>query len=396
LSISVGLLINSLIKLKNLNKLCFNYLAALIPSIMANLNDDINLLIELNDELENYFSNTIIPQLFVDAKLILRKFTPPSMKAFKLEQNDIGRSFADVKDNFRYPTIIENIQHVIRSGQILEKEIQTTDLRWYQMNILPYHVKKENKTNGVIITFIDITARITDLKEQEKMIAEHELLLDTISHDIKNPLTALGMTVQLLSRVPEKGMDHFPQLLGNVKSSLNKINEIIYDLVQARWVKHRYQAQEELLDLQNIIEDVRLALAPQIQESEVSFTYKIEAFEVTFARRKLRSVIYNLVNNAIKYCSSDRKPEICIKSYIELDYFVISVSDNGIGINADSLDSVFLKYRRANSSTEGNGIGLFLVKSILENSGGKVIVESELGIGSTFKVFLPMSIYQVR
>jgi two-component system phosphate regulon sensor histidine kinase PhoR len=370
----------------------FCYLAALIPSIMANLNDDINLLIELNDELENYFSNTIIPQLFVDAKLILRKFTPPAMKSFKLEQNDIGRSFADVKDNFRYPTIIENIQHVIRSGQILEKEIQTTDLRWYQMNILPYHVKKENLTNGVIITFIDITARITDLKEQEKMIAEHELLLDTISHDIKNPLAALGMTVQLLSRVPEKGMDHFPQLLGNVKSSLNKINEIIYDLVQARWVKHRYQAQEELLDLQSIIEDVRLALAPQIQKSEVRFTYEIEASEITFARRKLRSVIYNLVNNAIKYCSRDCKPEICIRSYIELGYFVISVSDNGIGIGAESLDSVFLKYRRANSSIEGNGIGLFLVKSILENSGGKVTVESELGIGSTFTVFLPLSV----
>jgi two-component system phosphate regulon sensor histidine kinase PhoR len=357
---------------------------------MPNLNDDINLLIELNDELENYFSNTIIPQLFVDAKLILRKFTPPAMKAFKLEQNDIGRSFADVKDNFRYPTIIENIQHVISSGQILEKEIQTTDLRWYQMNILPYHVKKENKTNGVIITFIDITARITDLKEQEKMIAEHELLLDTISHDIKNPLTALGMTVQLLSRVPEKGMDHFPQLLGNVRSSLDKINEIIYDLVQARWVKHRYQAQEELLDLQNIIEDVRLALAPQIQKSKVRFTYEIQASEITFARRKLRSVIYNLVNNAIKYCSPDRKPEICIKSYIEHTNLVVSVSDNGIGIDSDSLDSVFLKYRRANSSVEGNGIGLFLVKNILENSGGRVTVESELGIGSTFKVFLPL------
>lgn len=73
------------------------------------------------------------------------------------------------------------------TGNVLEKEIQTTDLRWYQMNILPYLVRKENKTNGVIITFVDITPRIRDLKEQEKLIAEHELLLDTIAHDIKNP-----------------------------------------------------------------------------------------------------------------------------------------------------------------------------------------------------------------
>jgi two-component system phosphate regulon sensor histidine kinase PhoR len=215
-------------------------------------------------------------------------------------------------------------------------------------------------------------------------------LLDTISHDIKNPLAALGMTIQLLRRAPEKGMDRFPQLLGNVESSLNKINEIIFDLVQARWAKHRYQAEEELLDLQNIFEDVRLALAPQIQKSQVTFYYKVEASEVTFARRKLRSVVYNLINNAIKYSSPDRKPEIRIESYIENNYLAVSFKDNGIGISAESLDSVFLKYRRANSTVEGNGIGLFLVKNILDTVGGKVTVESELGVGSTFKIFLPI------
>jgi two-component system phosphate regulon sensor histidine kinase PhoR len=357
---------------------------------MAKETDTNSSIIELNEELENYFYNTIIPQLFVDARLILRKFTPPAMKAFKLHQKDIGRPFSEVKDNFRYPTILENIQYVIESGKIIEKEIQTTDMRWYQMNVLPYHVKKENRTDGVIITFVDITSRITDLKEQEKIIAEHELLLDTISHDIKNPLAALGMTVQLLRQVPEKGMDRFPKLLGNVESSLSKITEIIHDLMQARWVKHRYQAEEELLDLQNILEDVRLALAPQIQTSEVTFTYNVEAFEITFARRKLRSVVYNLINNAIKYSSPDRKPTIAIASYTENNFLVVSFTDNGIGIAKESLDSVFLKYRRANASVEGNGIGLFLVKNVLETAGGKVTVESELGIGSTFKIYLPL------
>lgn len=60
---------------------------------MAKQIDNTSSLIELNDELENYFSNTIIPQLFVDARLVLRKFTPPAMKAFKLHLKDIGRPF---------------------------------------------------------------------------------------------------------------------------------------------------------------------------------------------------------------------------------------------------------------------------------------------------------------
>lgn len=145
-------------------------------------NQQISELIEPNDELENYFNKTIIPQLFVDANLILRKFTPPAMKQFRLEHTFIGKPMEEIQENFRYPTIIDNIKVVISTSKILEKEIQTTDLCWYQMNILPYKVFKEEKTNGVIITFVDITDRIRDLKEQQKLIAEHELLLDTIAH----------------------------------------------------------------------------------------------------------------------------------------------------------------------------------------------------------------------
>ncbi|WP_240775043.1 PAS domain-containing protein [Pedobacter xixiisoli] len=77
---------------------------------MDNKNQQIKELIELNDELENYFRNTIIPQLFVDAHLILRKFTPPAMKQFSLNVDDVGRSISDNKDNIRFPSIVENIQ----------------------------------------------------------------------------------------------------------------------------------------------------------------------------------------------------------------------------------------------------------------------------------------------
>src|SRR5690554_5308222 len=88
-------------------------------------------LIELNDELENYFKNTIIPQLFVDANLTLRKFTPPAMKQFNFSPEDMGKPFAELTDNIRYSTIIEDVNEVIRSGAIMEKEIQTTDLKWF-------------------------------------------------------------------------------------------------------------------------------------------------------------------------------------------------------------------------------------------------------------------------
>lgn len=356
---------------------------------MQSKNEQISELIGLNEELENYFSNTIIPQLFVDAQLALRKFTPPAMRQFNLKLEHIGRPLEEISENFRYPTIIDNIKAVIATGKILEKEIQTTDMRWYQMNILPYLVRKENTTNGVIITFVDITSRIKDLKEQEKLIAEHEFLLDTIAHDIKNPLFALGLTIEMLKKLPEKSMEKFPVFLAHVESSLMQIKKVVNDLVASRWQEHRYKAEVELLDLQNILEDVRLTLAPQILKSKAIIKEELEISQFTFARRKLRSVIYNLLNNAIKYTPASRIPEILISAYQENEHLVISVADNGIGISKADQKSIFEKFQQLKTTSEGSGVGLYLVNTIVASANGKVTIDSEPDKGSVFKIALP-------
>lgn len=357
---------------------------------MTSKNDQIQTLIKLNDELENYFQNTIIPQLFVDANLILRKFTPPAMRQFKLLQTDVGKPIGDVKENFRFPAITENIQMVIETGEILEKEIQTTDMRWYQMNILPYIVKKKKRTNGVIITFVDISPRIKDLKEQEKLNQEYQLLLDTIAHDIKNPLLALSLTVEMLKKLSDSNMDKFPLLLGHVDSSLVQMKKVISDLIDTRWQQHRYQPEEELLDLQNIVEDVRLTLAHRIKDSGAIIKQDIGISQLSFARRKLRSVLYNLISNAINYTPPERKPEIFISSFQDGDFFVISIADNGIGIAKADQQFIFKKFGRLYSNNEGSGVGLYLVKSIVDEAGGKITVSSEIGKGTVMSVFLPI------
>ncbi|TKC10531.1 ATP-binding protein [Pedobacter polaris] len=355
---------------------------------MQDKNQQIRELIELNEELENYFRNTIIPQLFVDTHLVLRKFTPPAMKQFSLKLEDVGRPMADITDNFRFPSIIDNIQHVIDTGEVLEKEIQTTDMRWYQMNILPYVVAKAQKTDGVIITFVEITMRIRDLKEQEKLIAEHEILLDTISHDIKTPLTSLGLTIEMLRKIPEKGMEKFPMLLEKVENSLVKMKDIIHDLTESRQSEHRYKAVEELLDFEHILEDVRLTLAQQIWESGAVIECEVCHSEIVFVRRKLRSVVYNLVSNSIKYRVAGRVPKISINVALEDVFTVITITDNSRGIAEADLEKIFTKYERISSDVEGTGIGLYLVREIVNLAGGKITVESEIGKGSTFKVYL--------
>lgn len=355
---------------------------------MADKNQQIQELIEHNDELENYFRNTIIPQLFVDGELKLQKFTPPAMKQFSLSASDIGRSIGDIKDNFRFPTIVDNIQEVIESNQILEKEIQTTDLRWYQMNIIPYVKIKDNKTDGVIITFVEITMRIKDLKEQEKLVADHEILLDTISHDIKNPLTNLVLAIELFKEVSPNDEKEFHSLLRIVDNALNKMHKLIKELTEVRKDEHRYKTEEELLNFEHILEDVRLTLSDNISAANALISSEINISEITFSRRKLRTIIYNLINNAIKFKATDRQPKIIVTTNKEGNFIVITVKDNGIGIDESKLDAIFSKYYRLENAIEGSGIGLYLVKEIVTNAGGKVEVKSQLNIATEFKVFL--------
>jgi two-component system phosphate regulon sensor histidine kinase PhoR len=355
---------------------------------MSDKNQQIQELIEHNDELENYFRNTIIPQLFVDGELKLQKFTPPAMKQFTLSTKDVGRHIDEIKDNFRFPSIVDNIQQVIKSNEILEKEIQTTDLRWYQMNIIPYVKMKDNKTDGVIITFVEITMRIKDLKEQEKLIAEHEILLDTISHDIKNPLANLVLAIELFKGVSPNDEKEFNSLLKIVDTALTKMHKLIIELTEVRKDEHKYKAQEELINFEHIWEDVRLTLRDNIIAANAIISSEINISEITFSRRKLRTIIYNLVNNAIKFKAADRQPKIIVSTFKENDFIVISVKDNGIGIDESKFDAIFSKYYRLENAIEGSGIGLYLVKEIVSNAGGKVFVKSQLDKGTEFQVYL--------
>lgn len=346
-------------------------------------------LIDLNEELENYFRNTIIPQLFIDRDLILRKFSPPAMKQFKLKADDIGRPIDDVKDNFRFPAILEDINHVIESNDILEKEIQTTDHRWYQMNILPYFVGNTKKTNGVIITFVEITARIKDLKDYENLVSEYETLLATISHDVKNPLTSVLLTVNELKKAAGDQSKNAPGLIGILENSIRKMQVIINELTDTEKLKNKFQGEEELLDFENILEDVRLTLAGTIMQSGAQITSEINVSEMFFSRRKLRSVVYNLVSNAIKFQPAGQKPVIFIKTDRRKKYIVITVKDNGLGIDPAKQGSIFTKYQRIEKSIEGTGVGLYLVNEIVTNSGGKILLKSELGEGAEFEIYLP-------
>ena len=163
---------------------------------------------------------------------------------------------------------------------------------------------------------------------------------------------------------------------------------VINDLSDTRKQEHKYMAELELLKFEDILHDVRLTLSDQIAKSYAVIKTELNVETVTFSRRKLRSIIYNLVSNAIKFKTPDRIPEILLMTEHIKGYWIISVKDNGTGIDPDKMEAIFSKYYRIENSIEGSGIGLYLVKQIVETSGGKVELKSTPGKGSEFKVYL--------
>lgn len=341
-----------------------------------------------NGELENYFANTIIPQLFVDGQMILRIFTPPAMSLFSLTKADINRDFNEVKDNIRYPTLIENIEEVIATSEILEKEVQTTDGKWFQMNILPYKVFKENRTNGVIITFVDITKRITVLKELEKLNAQHDTLMYALSHDIRQPLSAIVLLADaLMEAYNRQNTEQFTKWIGTLKTTSNTMKSLINDFTEENETEPEELGNEERVNIENIAQEVILSLKSDIFNKGINITTNFETSEIIFSRNNLRSIVYNLLNNALKYKSPESPLEIILSTKKINDFVLLKVKDNGMGIAEEHLENIFKKATRINNSIEGTGMGLYIIKRMVENNDGKVEVKSELGKGSTFSVF---------
>lgn len=115
----------------------------------------IKALMELDDDLNNYFRSTDIGQIFVDRKLIIRKYTPAASRLINLIESDIGRSIYQISNNLRYEHLIEDIKQVVIHNTTVEKEVQDKNGVWYQMRILPY-ITQDRRIDGAIIIFINI------------------------------------------------------------------------------------------------------------------------------------------------------------------------------------------------------------------------------------------------
>ena len=146
----------------------------------------------------------------------------------------------------------------------------------------------------------------------------------------------------------------------------------------------------ETVDLAAVVQGVCLDLAPLIEAAPAALAVHLDGCgAVRVAPNTLRSVVYNLLSNAVKYRAPNRPAAVQLRAHCTTAQVVLEVEDNGLGLSDAQQGQLFGMFRRLHTHVDGSGVGLFMVKRLVENAGGTIAVHSQLGVGTTFTVTLP-------
>lgn len=174
---------------------------------------------------------------------------------------------------------------------------------------------------------------------------------------------------------------------GVIDNSIRNFKAVIKDMTIIGSIEAEMKTESVEQNFTEIFDEICDSISDRISRANADITTDFEITEIKFPRKNLRSIILNLVTNALKFKHPARNLQLSVKTERCKECIVLMVKDNGIGIPKDRMDSIFKMYHRVNQDLEGQGIGLYLINKIMDASGGQVEVESEVGVGTSFKIY---------
>ncbi len=240
---------------------------------------------------------------------------------------------------------------------------------------------------GAIIVFRDTS------KEYEAEKAKEEVIFQTV-HDLRAPANAIKLAAEnsqdaeFLSHNPEK----LKESLGLIQEANTRMLSLVNSLLDSARSKTGI-AKGERVTLPNIIRGVIKELTPAAGRKMVKIEYAPpQDLSQVFAHpERLKEIFSNFIDNAIRYNKDGGAVTIMHK--VEADFVKTIVKDTGVGISAENLSKLYTPYFRVDGrqQVQGTGLGLFIVKKFVEEAGGSIVVDSKVGEGTTFSIFLPVA-----
>ena len=276
---------------------------------------------------------------------------------------------------------------VVDQSYIFERKFSTVitiDERYYQIETTPVF-RNDIVFDGSIILFTDVS----QVKEIEKM---QKQFFSDISHELKTPMSAIIGSVEILKKEGIQNKETFDEFMGILLKESYRMQNIIEDILElSRLEQPRVVLSPKLIDVNLLIKDTVELFEPLAKDKQLSLIYQTKiSHDLMLDDTIIKTVLNNLVSNAIKYSNSG---VISIKAYDDDQNLMIKVQDEGIGISKTDIPLIFDRFfqvDRSRSKKLGTGLGLSIVKRMVELNNGTIEVESELGIGSTFSITLPI------
>ncbi|HEY5822963.1 MAG TPA: HAMP domain-containing sensor histidine kinase, partial [Cyclobacteriaceae bacterium] len=211
----------------------------------------------------------------------------------------------------------------------------------------------------------------------------------SVSHNLRGPVASLLGLIALIDQKSIK--DENIEIFNHIQSSTERLDNIIKDLIKIIDIRQDIFQIRQKISLEQEFKSIHDILEREIYTHHVAFRNDFSQCEEIYSVKPMvHSILYNLISNSIKYRSLDEAPVIEIYSEEQRDQFILTIKDNGLGIDLNThRDDVFKLYRRFHRHVEGRGLGLYLVKLQCEALGGTVHVESELNKFTKFTLHLP-------
>lgn len=327
--------------------------------------------------------------LVVDEGKEVEIINPRASEMLEVEASTIeDQNIEDVEEIGEIQSLLSMLDR--NNWELDREELQTGPDTFFEVSTVP--MGKEFGEEGMLVTLHDIS--------HEKMVEQMKLEFASVAaHQMRTPLSAIRWSFELLTKQLE---DDKKEIAQRGFRSTERILEIINDLLNVDRIESGKSAYSfESVDIVELIDSYVKEVRKNstiLEQANVHFKPPTQSIpKVRADKEKLRVVVRNLVENALKYTPEDGSVDIRVELHMTDDRagdaVRLIVSDTGIGIPEDEKDKIFSKFYRADNATaketDGTGIGLFITKHIVDNHDGKIWFESEVGEGTDFFVELP-------
>jgi signal transduction histidine kinase len=306
---------------------------------------------------------------------------------------------------FRDNAVWNRLQEVYRTGHT--HQAQEVPLSFvgatgvleagYFNHTLQARYNEHGQVDGVYVFAFDVTEQVQarqqvlDLNQQlSRVNADLDSFVYMASHDLRGPINNLeGLVEALQAELPDPHAPTGP-LLQMMEDAVSRFQRTLGQLGEVLQLHLAADAAAPPVELASVVDDLRQDLLPALQQTGGALEVDADACPVVaIPAKSLRSILYNLLSNALKYRHPDRPPHVRLTCRTQAGYWCLTVQDNGLGLTVAQQAELFALFRRFHDHVEGSGLGLYTVKKTAENLGGRVEVQSEPGVGSTFRVYVP-------